>query len=259
MTIKQQLLIKEVITMTIYNTIYKITNKINGKTYIGMHKTKNLDDSYMGSGFLIKRAIKFHGKENFEKEILFVFDTYDEMLEKEKELVTESFVDNPMTYNLVCGGLGWDVGNYVVDNNLGIHSLTFSERSNFSKINQANRCVEERKKMCSDGGKLGGVICRKNNLGMFSLTKEQKLKNSQMGIEKQKKNKLARFNSEHQSNLGKIGGPKNKGFKWYTDGVEDFKYTRNQQIEVSFELFLKENSQFKHGRTSGRRPKRICD
>lgn len=30
--------------------IYKITNLINGNTYIGQHKYKDLNDDYMGSG-----------------------------------------------------------------------------------------------------------------------------------------------------------------------------------------------------------------
>ena len=38
--------------------IYKITNLINGKFYIGKHKCKKLDDSYFGSGFALKSAIK---------------------------------------------------------------------------------------------------------------------------------------------------------------------------------------------------------
>lgn len=47
--------------------IYRITNKINGKTYIRQHKYKKLDDSYMGSDRLIIKSIKKYGKMNFER------------------------------------------------------------------------------------------------------------------------------------------------------------------------------------------------
>lgn len=45
--------------------IYKTTNKINGKIYVGLD-TKN-NPKYLGSGKIIKFAIKKYGKENFEK------------------------------------------------------------------------------------------------------------------------------------------------------------------------------------------------
>lgn len=87
-----------------FHIVYKITNNMNGKFYIGIHSTANINDGYMGSGKIIKRAIKQHGIDNFKKEILFIFDTRDEALLKEQELVTEDLVTNDNCYNLVLGG-----------------------------------------------------------------------------------------------------------------------------------------------------------
>ena len=95
-------LLLEVIKMFYY--LYKITNWFNGKIYIGVHKTINLDDGYMGSGKLIKRAIKKYGLEYFTKEILQQFNSVEEMLIMESQIVNKEFVKNENTYNLIIGG-----------------------------------------------------------------------------------------------------------------------------------------------------------
>lgn len=89
-----------------YYIIYKVTNKINGKIYIGSHKTKDLNDNYMGSGKYLVHSQNLHGLENFEKEILFVFDNPEEMYTKEAEIVNTDFIAEENTYNLKIGGHG---------------------------------------------------------------------------------------------------------------------------------------------------------
>lgn len=92
-----------------YHTIYKITNLKNNKIYVGYHGTENLSDSYMGSGKAIKLAIRKTGIENFTKEILYVYPTKLEALEKESELVNDEFINRKDTYNIKLGGEGgWD-------------------------------------------------------------------------------------------------------------------------------------------------------
>jgi len=103
-----------------YYTIYKITNKVNHKIYIGAHKTSNLEDGYMGSGSAIKYAIIKYGKNNFKKEIIDYCKTSDEMYLMEQKLVTKAFIKLSTNYNLKEGGEGgWDYINSLPSNNIG--------------------------------------------------------------------------------------------------------------------------------------------
>lgn len=89
--------------------VYKTTCLVNGKIYIGQHQTYDIEDNYLGSGSKLKRDIAKFGKEQFKREILFDFNTPEEMDNKEKELVTEEFVAREDTYNMSIGGQneGW--------------------------------------------------------------------------------------------------------------------------------------------------------
>jgi hypothetical protein len=85
-------------------TVYKVTNNKNGKFYIGVHKTDDLNDSYMGSGKAIKAAIKKYGREYFSKTIIFVTDNEKQAYELEKAL-TSCFIESN-NYNMKLGGVG---------------------------------------------------------------------------------------------------------------------------------------------------------
>jgi hypothetical protein len=85
--------------------VYRITNILNGKIYIGQD-TKD-DPTYFGSGNLITRAIKKYGKENFTKDILCECATIEELNEKEIYFIALYKSQNRgVGYNLTAGGFG---------------------------------------------------------------------------------------------------------------------------------------------------------
>lgn len=105
-----------------YNFVYQTKNLINGKTYIGVRCTNNLNDGYIGCGVVSQKnavhrkehrkdktafvnAVVKHGYENFKREILIFFDTSEEAYEEEAWLVNEDWVKDKNNYNVALGGL----------------------------------------------------------------------------------------------------------------------------------------------------------
>jgi group I intron endonuclease len=83
--------------------IYKTINLVNGKFYIGQD-SKN-DSNYLGSGSLIKKAIKKYGRENFKKEILEYCKTNKELNNREIYWI-EKLNAIEEGYNITTGGEG---------------------------------------------------------------------------------------------------------------------------------------------------------
>lgn len=120
--------------------IYKTTNLENGKYYIGMHKTNNLSDGYLGSGTLLRRAVSKYGKEKFKREILEFCSNREELKEKEKEYVNENVISDENSYNLKLGGEGGF--DYINNNSLNVTALT-NARKKFLELIRTNPSFKE--------------------------------------------------------------------------------------------------------------------
>lgn len=107
-----------------FHTVYRTTNSLDGSFYIGYHKTVNPDDSYLGSGLLLRRAIVKHGLENFHKEVIAVFDNARDAFAKERELLVDCWGQTGC-YNIHEGGYGGF--EYINNNGLG-HTPEVVER-----------------------------------------------------------------------------------------------------------------------------------
>lgn len=87
--------------------IYRITNLLDGRTYIGQHKYKNLNDNYMGSGKHLVASQKKYGIENFEKEILYSNIQYRETADDmERFAIAKERSLGKAEYNIADGGNG---------------------------------------------------------------------------------------------------------------------------------------------------------
>lgn len=87
--------------------VYKITNLINNRYYIGKHSSRDFKtDNYFGSGKVIKLAIEKYGKQNFKREILFQFNEQSLAFIKQKQVLSQQVLSDPLCYNISTGGHG---------------------------------------------------------------------------------------------------------------------------------------------------------
>lgn len=125
--------------------VYKTINDINGKFYIGVHQSTDIEnDPYYGSGRNLKRAIKKYGKKNFHREILFEFDTSEEAYQKEIEIVNCDFLKEfaGKIYNISPGGYGGRI--YTTPPWLG-RKHTEEQKQKISESNKGKIISEEQR------------------------------------------------------------------------------------------------------------------
>lgn len=86
--------------------IYMTINNINNNKYIGKHYGE-INDNYLGSGKLLRRAINKYGEENFTRIILDYSNSEEENCEKEKYYISlYNATERKDFYNIHEGGNG---------------------------------------------------------------------------------------------------------------------------------------------------------
>lgn len=96
-----------------YGYIYLTTNNINGKIYVGQHKSKKFDTGYYGSGKRFVNALNKYGKENFSVDVLEWCDTSEDLDKQEMYWIDKlNSTNRDIGYNITKGGEGWKGGKH---------------------------------------------------------------------------------------------------------------------------------------------------
>lgn len=152
-----------------YYFLYRTVNLVNGKFYVGVHSTNDICDDYIGSGVLLKRAIKRYGIDNFRRDILLFFSNENMMYNYESCIVNDEFILDDHNYNIARGGRGDP--NYYTSNGI----IERRERCNTGERNPMygkTHSIKSKLKMKR--------IRLKNPTGTYTRTEEtiEKLRNS---------------------------------------------------------------------------------
>lgn len=118
--------------------IYKITNKVNGKQYIGQ-TIRNLNTritEHKSSNSAVGKAIQKYGIDNFLIEVIDEVETVEQLNKLEEKYVTLEFVNSNKTYNSRLGG-----GNF------GKHSDETKLKLSLSKSGEKTQILAKKEKI----------------------------------------------------------------------------------------------------------------
>jgi len=180
-----------------FNFIYKTTNLLNSKYYIGMHSTDDLEDGYMGSGKRLWYSRKKYGDENHSIEILEYCNDRKELRKREEEIVNDELINEELCMNLVRGGGGFMLDKHHYKCSIAGGKATaerlktdeeFSERQkkivseNFKKAHKEGKIkydtftgkkhTEETKKLMSESKKGQGEGEKNSQYGTCWITRD---------------------------------------------------------------------------------------
>jgi len=202
-----------------YHYTYKTTNLINGRYYLGMHSTNRIDDGYLGSGKRLYYELNKYGRDNFKFEILEQFNSREELVQAEINLITEQDLKNPNCLNLKSGGSGgftkedWEKGQKIV-------SALLKERWKDS---------EYREKMI-----------RVRQEGVKRLHREGKVKYDTFTGKKHTPETIQKMKESHKG-AGKGSSNSQYGTCWITDEYSNKKIYKGETIPEGWRLGRKIN------------------
>ena len=184
-----------------------------------MHSTDNLKDGYIGSGKRLWHSINYHGKENFKLEILEFLDSRDSLIKREKELVNEDLLNDPMCMNIQLGGGGGCHGEFAAKWSIsGIkkRKWLFENdkiwKDNFSKtISKSNKEKPRGFVLSNEGG------------GKYWIGKSHSDETKQKMSEIKKGSGVASSNSQF-------------GTCWITNGIENKKIKKTEKLPEGWEF-----------------------
>jgi hypothetical protein len=238
--------------------VYIIMNRTTRLKYLGVRYANgchpnDLWNKYFTSSKLVHKLIKEYGKDDFYVKIIKKFPN-----DPEKAILKEAqyfkFIKKRNDYLNICYSSGFQdlrknsiagkVGGKIAKSRkVGIFS-DYEKRKYYASLGGKASWVsgnnkeflywaspEGRKKRSSLGGKMG-CFTKKCITRIFSCDEQQ----AEVILKQQ------------QSNRGKKGGPKNKGFIWINNKKKSFKYTKKQQNEIPLNIFLELNEEYTIGR-----------
>jgi group I intron endonuclease len=200
-----------------YYYIYKTTNLINKKYYIGMHSTSNLNDGYIGSGKKLWYSIKKYGRENFKCEILEFLESKELLKEREREIINNKLLNDSMCMNIVLGGGGGPGSKFLTK-----EQLSRGGKNSMERIKLLRRTDPEYSK--KNGESISNAY--------YKAIKEGRRIPIQWGNHFGRKHKPETIEKMKTSKIEHGVGVKNSQFGtcWITNGVENQKIKKEDLI-----------------------------
>lgn len=201
-----------------YHFIYKTTNLLNNKFYIGMHSTSNLKDGYIGSGTSLRHAVRKYGVNNFKLEIIEWCENREILIQREKEIITEDYINNINCYNMKpvgTGGFNNIEHQFKCSQSAGLkHKKRMIEDEEYRKKRQSQISIANYKRL--ERGDLIPI----NKIYSWNGKKHKP-----ETIEKMKNSKKGQGSGENNSQYGT---------RWITNGSENKKIKKDDNLPINW-------------------------